>query len=110
VGGAGDEDVLDAPDEDLVSACCRHLAAVLPLPGTPEHSAVVRWSKAMPQYEVGHLDRVARIRAALPPTVFLAGQPYDGVGIPDCVRAAGTVADAIEGLLEPVAAGEETIR
>ncbi len=110
VGGAGDEDVLDAPDEDLVQACARHLTAVLPLPATPEHSAVVRWPKAMPQYEVGHLDRVARIRAALPPSVFVAGQPYDGVGIPDCVRAAGRVADAIEALLQPVAAGEERIR
>ena len=62
----GDEDVLEARDDDLVDACARHLAAVLDLPERPEASSVVRWMRAMPQYEVGHVDRVARIRRSLP--------------------------------------------
>jgi oxygen-dependent protoporphyrinogen oxidase len=49
VGGAGAEDLLDAPDADIVQAVTRHLAAVLPLPPTPEATAVVRWPRAMPQ-------------------------------------------------------------
>ncbi len=95
VGAAGEEDVLDAPDEDLIGACTRHLAALLPLPEGAEHAAVVRWPKAMPQYAVGHLERVERIRAALPAGIFVTGQALDGVGIADCVRAAGETADAV---------------
>ena len=95
VGAAGDEDVLDAPDQDLIDACARHLAALLPLPDRPEQAAVVRWPQAMPQYAVGHLERVARIREALPAGIFVVGQSLDGVGIADCIRAAGETADAV---------------
>ena len=49
----------------------------------------------MPQYEVGHLERVASIRAALPAGIVVVGQAYDGVGVPDCVRAAGAIAERI---------------
>ena len=91
VGADGDEDVLDAPDGDIVAACARHLSALLPLP-EPEASRVVRWPGSMPQFELGHLDRVARLRAHLPPGVVVTGPAYDGVGVPDCVRAAGEAA------------------
>jgi oxygen-dependent protoporphyrinogen oxidase len=87
VGGAGDEDVLDAPDEEIVEACVRHLSAVLDLP-EPAASRVHRWWRAMPQYELGHLDRVRRIRETLPPGIFLVGSAFDGVGVSDLARAA----------------------
>ena len=48
----------------------------------------------MPQYEVGHLERVAGIRDGLPAGIVVVGQAYDGVGVPDCVRAADETADA----------------
>jgi protoporphyrinogen/coproporphyrinogen III oxidase len=95
VGAAGDEDVIDAPDDDILGACARHLAALVRLPEAPEHAMVVRWPASMPQYEVGHLDRVARIRDSLPPGIFVAGQAYDGVGIPDSVRSANEAAAAV---------------
>ncbi len=95
VGGAGAEDIIDAPDAHLVEACGRHLAAVVPLPAQPADSVVVRWIDAMPQYELGHVQRVERIRARLPAGVFVVGQSYDGVGVPDCVRAAGETAEAV---------------
>ena len=95
VGGVGAEDILDAEDPDLIEACARHLAALVSLPEAPEQAAVVRWPKAMPQYEVGHLDLVSQIRRSLPPGLFVTGQAYDGVGIPDCVRAAGEAAEAV---------------
>jgi oxygen-dependent protoporphyrinogen oxidase len=91
VGAVGEEDVLDADDADIVGACARHLAAVVRLPDAPEHAAVVRWPASMPQYEVGHLERVARLRRTLPSGVEVVGQAYDGVGVPDCVRAANEV-------------------
>jgi protoporphyrinogen/coproporphyrinogen III oxidase len=107
VGSAGDDEVVDEPDADLVDACERHLGALLPLPDHAEHAAVVRWRRAMPQYEVGHLDRVARIRSSLPAGIVVTGSAYDGVGIPDCVRAAGEAAAEAEAHL---ASAKETVR
>lgn len=95
VGAAGFEDVLDAPDEDIVDAVCRHLAAALPLPARPIASAVVRWPRSMPQYEVGHLERVVAIEASLPPGIFVVGNAYRGVGVADTVRGANDVAERV---------------
>jgi oxygen-dependent protoporphyrinogen oxidase len=110
----GEEDILDADDADLIAACARHLAALVRLPETPDHAAVVRWPKAMPQYELDHLDLVARIRRSLPEGIFVVGQAYDGVGIPDCVKAAGETAEAVVASLrrDPahVPNDEETVR
>jgi protoporphyrinogen/coproporphyrinogen III oxidase len=115
MGGVGAEDILEAEDSELVEACARHLAALVKLPEAPEHSAVIRWPKAMPQYEVGHLELVSRIRRGLPPGLFVTGQAYDGVGIPDCVRAAGQTAHAVSGYLNygeggaPASIDKETV-
>jgi protoporphyrinogen/coproporphyrinogen III oxidase len=87
VGGVGFEDVLDGSDDDIVAACARHLSAVLDLP-EPSSSRVHRWWRAMPQYTVGHVDRVRRIRDALPAGIFLVGNAFDGVGVSDLARAA----------------------
>jgi protoporphyrinogen/coproporphyrinogen III oxidase len=113
VGAVGDEDILDADDRTLVDACARHLAAVVSLPDMPLASTVVRWPNSMPQYEVGHLDRVARVRDALPDGIFVVGQAYDGVGIPDCVLAAGDTAAIVADHLAPGRPrdiDEETVR
>jgi oxygen-dependent protoporphyrinogen oxidase len=92
VGAEGTEELVEQPDDDIVEGVCRQLAAILPLPERAGHARVVRWPRAMPQYEVGHLDRVARIEGALPAGMFVVGQAYHGAGIPDCVRAGGEVA------------------
>lgn len=95
LGGDGDEDVVDAADDDLVAACARHLAAVLPLPGEPAHAAVVRRRDAVPRYDLGHLERVGRIREHLPPGIVVVGEAYDGGDVADVVRAAGEAAEAV---------------
>ena len=110
VGGVGDEDVLEASDDELVDACVRHLAAALDLPEQPGSSSVVRWMRAMPQYEVGHVDRVAAIRRSLPAGIFVVGSAYDGVGIPDCVRAAGETAEQVLAHLDRATTEKETAR
>jgi oxygen-dependent protoporphyrinogen oxidase len=56
---------------------------------------IYRWWNAQPQYDVGHLARMDAIDAALPPGVYIAGSPYRGVGIPDCVRQGKDVADRL---------------
>lgn len=105
VAGVGDEDVLDAADDELVRACARHLAAVVDLPAEPQASAVVRWIRAMPQYEIGHVERVQTIRRTLPPGIFVLGSAYDGVGISDCVRAAEETAEQVGAHLDRATLG-----
>jgi len=92
VGGIDAEDVVEARDEQIVEAVCRHLSAVLRLPPEPEASAVVRWPDAIPQYGIGHLERVERIGAALPAGIFVTGNAYRGVGLTDVVRDADETA------------------
>jgi protoporphyrinogen/coproporphyrinogen III oxidase len=99
VGADGEDDVLEAPDADLVEACVRHLAAVVELPAEAEHAAVHRWPRSMPQYEVGHEDRVRRIRDSLPAGIFLVGNAYDGVGVADTVRGANETAERVAAFL-----------
>ena len=58
-------------------------------------AAVVRWPRAMPQYEVGHLERVAAIEASVPPGIFVVGNAFRGVGVADTVRNANEVAERV---------------
>lgn len=109
VGAVGEEDVLEAGDAELIEACARFQAAVVPLPAMPQDAAVVRWSRSMPQYELGHVERVARVRDQLPAGIFVTGQAYDGVGIPDCVRGAGITAEAVLTYVTHVSRQEETV-
>jgi oxygen-dependent protoporphyrinogen oxidase len=101
VGRAGNEDCLEAPDSKLMVAVSEDLRRVIGLKRTPEAFRVVRWPRAMPQYEVGHLDRVSRIFDALEetPGMFVVGSPYRGVGIADCVRQAGEAAAVVRAYL-----------
>jgi oxygen-dependent protoporphyrinogen oxidase len=52
----------------------------------PLFTRVFRWPDGYPQYDVGHLERVAAIEAALPSGIVVAGSSYRGVGVPDCVH------------------------
>lgn len=110
VGAVGFEDVLDAPDEDIVEAVCRHLAAVLPLPNRAEASTVVRWPRSMPQFEVGHAERVEAISRMLPPGIFVCGNAYLGIGVADAVRSAEEAAENVRAHLAGHPIGSERVR
>jgi len=75
-------------------------------------AAVTRWGGALPQYAVGHLDRVRRVRAAVAglPGLAVAGAAYDGVGVPACAasgrRAGALVAEALPAAAPPVAGAQ----
>jgi oxygen-dependent protoporphyrinogen oxidase len=90
VGRIGEEAVLQRADDDLVALAAAEFAAATGVRGAPVATRVTRWGGALPQYTVGHLDRVARIRAAVASRRGLAvcGAAYDGVGIPACVATA----------------------
>jgi len=98
VGAAGAEEQLERDDEDLLADVARALTRIYGLPDRPEAARVVRWPRAMPQYEVGHLDRVQAIEDALPPGLLVTGQGLRGVGIPDCVRQGAEAAARVRSL------------
>lgn len=106
VGRAGREDLLRLGDDDLSGVVEKSVEEIAKLGATPERTKVTRWERAMPQYEVGHLERVDRIRAALArsPGVFVTGAAYGGVGIADCVRGANETAAAVRSYLHELGA------
>jgi len=101
LGRAGSEAVLQHPDEELVADVRRELAEVTGLADRPVDAQVQRWGGALPQYAVGHVDRVARIRGAVAavPGLAVCGASYDGVGIPACIASAHKAADQVSAAL-----------
>jgi oxygen-dependent protoporphyrinogen oxidase len=97
VGRSGDVAVLQRDDEDLAALAAAELAESIGITASPVARRVTRWGGGLPQYNVGHLDRVARIRAAVAaqPGLAVAGAAYDGVGIPACIATARSAADQI---------------
>jgi protoporphyrinogen/coproporphyrinogen III oxidase len=97
VGRIGEEALLQRDDDDLASLAAAELKEATGVRGAPAATRVTRWGGALPQYTVGHLDRVARIRAALAtqPGLAVCGAAYDGVGIPACVATARTAVDQV---------------
>jgi oxygen-dependent protoporphyrinogen oxidase len=90
IGRHREESVLQVADEDLVAASLADLRDATGLAARPVDTHVQRWGGGLPQYAVGHLDRVARIRAAVAeaPGLGVCGAAYDGVGIPAVIASA----------------------
>jgi len=97
VGGVGREDILQLDDAALTAKVRTELAALCGIRAEPSYTEVNRWWKAMPQYTLGHLDRLAQLDAAVSryPGLVLTGAGYRGVGIPDCIRDGATAADRV---------------
>jgi oxygen-dependent protoporphyrinogen oxidase len=101
VGGVLQGDVAELDAAGLEAAVRAELRDLLGITRAPELVRVHRHPRAMPQYDVGHLDRIARLDRALAahPGLAVAGGAYRGVGIPDCVRsgelAAATVVETL---------------
>ncbi len=81
----------------MAASVRRELRELLGITSEPLLTRIHRHPQAMPQYRVGHLDRVARIDAAVThhPGLALAGNAYRGVGIPDCIRSGEQAAEAV---------------
>jgi len=88
VGGFGQDRWLAQDDMSLLASVREEFADLLGVRGEPVLTRIHRWPQSMPQYEVGHLDRVGRIEALVAelPGIEIAGNAYRGVGIPDCIR------------------------
>jgi protoporphyrinogen/coproporphyrinogen III oxidase len=106
VGRIGEDAVLQRDDAGLTALAAREFAAATGVSGPPAETRVTRWGGALPQYDVGHLDRVARVRAAVAaqPGLAVCGAAYDGLGIPACIATARAAAAQVLAHL-PVPAG-----
>lgn len=89
IGRFGEEESLQVDDEALVARSLADLHAATGLTAVPVDTHVQRWGGGLPQYVVGHAERVARIRAAVArvPGIAICGAAYDGVGIPACIAS-----------------------
>ena len=89
LGRAGDQDVLNATDDQLIQHVRAEIARIANINGEPVLTRVVRMNAASPQYTLGHLDRVAAIKQdiASVPGLEIAGNMLHGVGIPDAIAA-----------------------
>ena len=97
VGRAGNEEPAFLPDDRVIEIVRRDLATITGLVAEPLFARVYRWHHAMPQYHVGHLERVAAIErdVARIPSLAVTGAAYHGVGIPDCISNATATARRI---------------
>ncbi len=97
VGGAGRREVVHWSDDRLREVVTRELSELPGVKGEPELFEVSRWGGHMPQYKVGHLERVARIeaRASTLPRLALAGSAYRGVGVPHCIHSGEQAAERL---------------
>lgn len=88
-GGVKGEKFLALSDDELIVRSLRDLNLLLGIKGEPSHKAVHRWPVSMPQFDVGHRAVLSQIDEALAgrPNLYLAGNSYRGVGLPDCVNS-----------------------
>ena len=87
VGRIDDVRWQELDDDELVTAVVDDVRDLTGLGVAPTDVLVTRWHDGLPQYEVGHLERVDRARHHLPPGILLAGAAYDGIGVSPCVAS-----------------------
>ena len=96
-GGALQPDIFSLDESEMAARVEADLRELLGITGKPLFTEVAKWERSMPQYEVGHLDRIAEIENELSklPGLALAGNSYRGTGIPDCIRSGETAAESL---------------
>jgi len=97
VGGAVQQQLFEQDDATMAASVRRELRELLGITSEPVLTRIHRHAQAMPQYRVGHLDRMQRIDAMLTqhPGLAVAGNAYRGVGIPDCIHSGELAAEAV---------------
>ena len=97
IGRHGDVEDLQRDDDELIAAVRQELSLAVAVRGEPVAARVSRWGGGLPQYTVGHLDRVSRIREVVAdlPGLGVCGATYDGVGVPACIGSAERAANAV---------------
>jgi protoporphyrinogen/coproporphyrinogen III oxidase len=97
VGRIGEPLALQLDDDELVALVGRELRALLGIRSEPVDARVTRWGGGLPQYAVGHVERIERVRAAVAqvPRLGVCGAAFEGVGIPACIASARAAVDRV---------------
>jgi oxygen-dependent protoporphyrinogen oxidase len=106
VGRDGDDRFALMGDDELVDAVRADLERVMGLSAAPTGVLVQRWPRAIPQYVVGHADRLERVDRLVPPGLHVTGAAYRGSGLAACGAAARRTATVVAGTLETTATPE----
>ena len=75
-------------DDELLHTAQGELRSIMGIDATPLFTRIYRMRAANPQYDVGHLERIDALEAALPAGVYVTGSAFRGIGVPDCVHQA----------------------
>ena len=102
-GGALQPEIFALDESELAARVEADLRELLEITAKPLFIEVAKWERSMPQYEVGHLDRIneAENEVSKLPGLALAGNSYRGAGIPDCIRSGQSAAESIITYLKP---------
>ncbi|HEY2983940.1 MAG TPA: protoporphyrinogen oxidase [Jatrophihabitantaceae bacterium] len=108
VGRVGENVDMQRDDDDLIALVRHELRTLIGVDARPIDARVTRWGGGLPQYAVGHVEKVARIRAAVArvPGLAVCGAAYDGVGIPACIAAARLAAGQVLLSAAPASRGQ----
>lgn len=95
LGGTRDEEILTTSEEEILAIVGRELRETMGLDAEPRFARIYKWRGAMAQYAVGHLERLERIEYLCGQLrgLFLAGNGYRGIGVPDCIRSGADAAN-----------------
>lgn len=106
MGGAHDPSATELSDDEMLAIADEEARRLFGLRAEPTFTRLFRWSRGIPQYNLGHLDRVQRAREAVGPGVFLTGNSVAGIGFNHCIQHAEVVAAEI---LDSLAEQKESV-
>jgi oxygen-dependent protoporphyrinogen oxidase len=98
VGRAGDEAIVDRPEEEIIAKVRQDLSDIMGITSEPLFTRLTRWKQSMPQYTVGHLNRLQEIETEIMnrwPGLLIAGAGYKGLGVPDCILEGKKTAEQV---------------
>ncbi|KAA0547598.1 protoporphyrinogen oxidase [Bacillus sp. BGMRC 2118] len=98
VGKATDEEIVFKSDDEIIQAVKSDLFTILGITEDPDFIEITRWKESMPQYMVGHKDRVEKMKEQVKeklPNLFVSGSSFEGLGLPDCINQGKKVVDEI---------------
>lgn len=105
IGRSGDETVVDLSDEEIIRIVLDDLNKTMSITKEPDFALISRWKKTMPQYTVGHKEKVEQLKKSIRtelPGVFLAGSSYDGFSLPDCIGQSEKVVKEVFDFIQQV--------
>ena len=97
IGGSRNEELVSLDDKDMLKMIKEELKDIMGISAEPILTRIYRWEKAMPQYTIGHDERVSRIEESILkyPDIFVTGSAYRGGGISECIKNAQLTAESV---------------